>query len=112
MGGAESLRLYMLLLYSTRSTLKGFGDELDATAKTRVDSLIGALEEEMKGNDAKAIAARAEALGKETGKIFEAARAASAGHEQAQAQGAQPGGDDVVDAEFEDVSGDGKPGGA
>jgi molecular chaperone DnaK len=96
------------LIHSTRSTLKDFGGELDATAKTRIDSLIHVLEEAMKGNDAKAIAAKTEALGKETGELFEAARAASAAHGQAQA--GQSGGDDVVDAEFEDVSGDGKPG--
>jgi len=96
------------LIHSTRTTVAEFADKLDAAAKERIEGLIAELEEAMKGNDAKAIAAKTEALGTETGKIFEAARASAASGGGAQAPGS--GGDDVVDAEFEDVSDDRKGG--
>jgi molecular chaperone DnaK len=92
------------LIHSTRTTVADFADRLDAAGKERIEGLIAALEEAMKGNDAQSIAAKTEALGTETGKVFEAARASAApGSGTASAAG---GDDDVVDAEFEDVSDD------
>jgi molecular chaperone DnaK (HSP70) len=92
------------LIHSTRTTVAEFADKLDAAAKARIERLIAALEEAMKGNDAQPIAVKTEALGTETGKAFEAARAAAAPGGGAQAPGG--GDDDVVDAELEDVSDD------
>jgi molecular chaperone DnaK len=94
------------LIHSTRTTVADFADRLDAAAKERIESLIAELEEAMKGNDAKAIAARTETLGTETGKLFETARSTSATGSAGPTGGA--GDEDVVDAEFEDVSDDRK----
>jgi len=96
------------LIHSTHTTVAEFADKLDAAAKERIEGLIAELEEAMKGNDAKAIAAKTETLGTETGKLFEAASTASAAGSAPQGGGA--GNDDVVDAEFEDVSDDRKGG--
>jgi molecular chaperone DnaK len=94
------------LIHSTRTTVAEFADKLDTAAKERIEGLIAELEEAMKGNDAAAIAAKTETLGMETGKAFEAARASAAPGGGAQAPGG--GDDDVVDADFEDVSDDRK----
>ena len=92
------------LIHTTRTTVKDFDGGLDEPAKDRIESLIADLEEAMKGSDAKRIAAKTEALGTQTGRLFEAARSAASGAgAAADAKGAD---DDVVDAEFEDVSGD------
>jgi molecular chaperone DnaK len=96
------------LIHSTRTTMAEFADRLDAAAKERIEGLIAELEEAMKGNDAKAIAAKTETLGTETGKLFEAAHTAPAAGSAHQGGGA--GNEDVVDAEFEDVSDDRKGG--
>jgi len=96
------------LIHSTRTTVAEFADKLDAAAKERIEGLIAELEEAIKGNDAKAIAAKTETLGTETGKLFEAASTASAAGSAQQGGGA--GNEDVVDAEFEDVSDDRKGG--
>jgi molecular chaperone DnaK len=96
------------LIHSTRTTVTDFADKLDAAAKERIEGLIAELEDAMKGNDAKAIAAKTETLGTETGKLFEAARVSAAPGGGAQAPGG--GDDDVVDAEFEDVIDDRKGG--
>jgi molecular chaperone DnaK len=94
------------LIHSTRTTVAEFADKLDSTAKDQIEGLIAELEEAMKGNDAKAIAAKTETLGTETGKLFEAAHTASATGSTHQGEGV--GNEDVVDAEFEDVSDDRK----
>ncbi len=90
------------LIHTTRTTVKDFDGELDGAAKDRIESLIADLEEAMKGSDAKRIAAKTEALGTQTGRLFKAARSAASGA----AADAKAADDDVVDAEFEDVSGD------
>jgi molecular chaperone DnaK len=90
------------LIHATQSTVRDFKESLDDNAKMRIETLITDLEEAMKGNDAKRIAAKTEELGTETGKLFEAARATGGTAKSATAT------DDVVDAEFEDVSGEGK----
>jgi molecular chaperone DnaK len=92
------------LIHATRNTVDDFAGGLDATAKKRIDSLIADVEEAMKGSDAKQSAAKTEALGTETGRLFEAARSAASG--AGAAPDAKAADDDVVDAEFEDVSGD------
>ncbi|MGD8931073.1 MAG: Hsp70 family protein, partial [Chromatiales bacterium] len=94
------------LIHATRTTAKDFESSLDDAAKTRIESKISDLEEAMKGNDAKLIVAKTEELGTESGKLFEAARATSSTRDSGQS--ASTGDDDVVDAEFEDVSGDPK----
>ena len=91
------------LIHTTRTTMKDHEGRLEAAGRDRIERLIRDLEEALKGNDAKSIAAKTETLGTQTGKLFEAARAASATGGTARTQ---RGGDDdeVVDAEFEDVS--------
>jgi molecular chaperone DnaK len=90
------------LIHATRTSVKGLEGTLDAASRDRIEGLIGDLEKAIKGSDAKSIAAKTETLGTESGRIFEAARAAPAAGGSARAQRA--GDDEVVDAEFEDVS--------
>jgi molecular chaperone DnaK len=93
------------LIHATQNTVRDFEGSLDDGARGRIDGLIADLEEVMKGSDAKHIAAKTEKLGSETGKLAEAARTATATDGPAKSATAT---DEVVDAEFEDVSQDRK----
>ncbi|MCP4452316.1 MAG: molecular chaperone DnaK [Planctomycetes bacterium] len=109
--------------YSTEKTLKEHGDKVSAETRGNIESAMNNLKETLKGDDADAITKAMENLstaGQELGKILyeEAAKkqAESAGA-QPDAAGpapgpapgtqpespaaAKPGGDDVIDAEFE-----------
>ena len=90
------------LIHTTRTSAKAVEATLDAAGRDRIESLIGDLEEAMKGSDAKSIAAKTETLGTQTSRLFEAARAASGTDGTARTQ--RGGDDEVVDAEFEDLS--------
>jgi molecular chaperone DnaK len=96
------------LAHSTRAVLEQVGGALAEADKTRVEGLIGDLEEAIKGKDADAIRGKTRALADVAASLTRQAQAGPG----PQAPGASPppsgagagGGDDVVDAEFEDVS--------
>jgi len=98
------------LIHSTRKSVQELGDKLDGGDKQNIEQAIGELEEALKGDDKEAITAKTQALGQASHKLAEQM------YSQAQAQGEAPGdaggggnggqakaGDDVVDAEFEEV---------
>ena len=110
------------IAYSTEKTLKEHGDKVSAETRGSIESAMNNLKEALKGDDADAINKAMENLstaGQELGKILyeEAAKkqAASAEAEPAAAAAAagpspspqpetpasKPGGDDVIDVEFE-----------
>ena len=100
------------LIHSVKKSLADYGDKLDAAEKEKIEAALKEAEEAVKGDDKAAIDAKAEELGKASQKLGEMLYADA----QKQAQEAQAGqsadseqpkkGDDVVDAEFEEVKDD------
>jgi molecular chaperone DnaK len=99
------------LVHQTEKSLKDYGDKVAANDRTAIENALSDLKEALKGDDASAIQAKAQALAQTSMKLGEAMYAA-------QQQGGQPGGDaggaqggkkeDVVDAEFTEVDDDKK----
>jgi molecular chaperone DnaK len=91
------------LIHNTRGTMSRFEGHLDAAEKSKIEQLIEDLEQEMKGKDRAEIERKTSALGNEATRILGQAEARSS---TPPPSAGAPGGrdDDVVDAEFEDVS--------
>jgi molecular chaperone DnaK len=108
------------IAYSTEKTLKEHGDKVSAETRGNIENASNNLKETLKGDDADAIKKAMENLstaGQELGKILyeEAAKKQAESAAQAQPAGAstggapqsegpaasKPGGDDVIDVEFE-----------
>ena len=102
------------MIHATRKSMEELGDKLEADEKTNIETAIKELEEAMKGEDKDAIEAKTKALTDASAKMAErlyaqkgtdtGAEAGSGGAESS----ASAGGDDVVDAEFEEVKDDKK----
>ncbi|MDP5459390.1 molecular chaperone DnaK [Alishewanella sp. SMS8] len=94
------------MVHSTRKQLEDAGSALAANDKEAIENAITDLEKAMKGSDKADIEAKTQALLQASQKLMEAAQAKGqqGGEETAQ----QSGGDDVVDAEFEEVKDDKK----
>ncbi len=99
-------------IHQTEKSLAEFGDKVSGADKSAIETAIAALKSAVAGEDVEAIKARTNEVVQASMKLGEAmykAQAADAG-----AAGAAPGGeqpkkdDDVIDAEFKDVSGDKK----
>jgi molecular chaperone DnaK len=96
------------LIHATNKSLGELGEKVSEDEKKDIEATIEALQEIMKGDDKQAIETKTKELGEKSGKLAERVYA-----EQAQQQGdAKPqadagseaaSGDDVVDAEFEEV---------
>nr|VFJ94603.1 MAG: molecular chaperone DnaK [Candidatus Kentron sp. LFY] len=103
------------LIHSTNKTLNDLGDKVEESEKQAIETAIGDLQETMKGDDKDAIEAKINALAELSGKLAErvyqqqSAEAGGAGPQDAGGQpdagsaNKAPGGEDVVDAEFEEV---------
>jgi molecular chaperone DnaK len=103
------------MVYATRKSLEELGEKVEAGEKKDIESAIAAVEEALKGDDKPAIEARTQALAGVAGKLAErvykeqAASQQPAGNEgSAKPDGSGKGGDNVVDAEFEEVDDDKK----
>jgi len=105
------------MIHATEKSIKDLGDKVDAGEKSKAEAAINELKEAVKGEDLSLIESRTSALTEVAGKIAEKAYAAQA--EAAGAAGGSPGGDagadssaqggeEVVDAEFEEVKEDKK----
>ncbi|MDX3807456.1 molecular chaperone DnaK [Bosea thiooxidans] len=99
------------LVHSTEKSLKDFGDKVSEADKSAIETAAEALKTALTGEDAEAIKARTNELMQASMKLGEAMYAAS------QAEGAAAEGettteeakkDDVIDADFKDVSDDKK----
>ncbi len=104
--GADSL------IHSTEKTLKDLGDKVSGSDKTNIEGAITALKDALKSDDLDAIKQKSEALAQVSMKLGEALYGgqqpggpAPGGEEPA--QGKKPG-DNVVDADFEEVKDDKK----
>lgn len=96
------------LVHSTEKSLKDYGDKVSAADKTAIETALDALKTALAGEDVEAISARTTDLMQASMKLGEAMYAASQA-EGAAAEGAaaeEPKKDDVIDADFKDVSDD------
>jgi molecular chaperone DnaK len=104
------------MIHATRKSMEQLGDDkLEPGEKDRIESTIKELEEAMKGEDKDKIESLTSALGDASGKMAErlysqdqggGAGAGPAGGDTSGQGGSSAGGDDVVDAEFEEVKED------
>jgi len=99
------------MVHATKKTLEEAGDKATAEEKSAIESAIAELEEALKGDDKDAIEAKTQALTEASSALAQKLYAeqaaqgeAAAGGQEEQAQS----GDDVVDAEFEEVKDDKK----
>jgi molecular chaperone DnaK len=91
------------VVHSTEKALAEHGDKIGGDDKTAIETALADLKSVLEGDDAEAISAKTQTLIQASMKLGEAMYNAQ------QAQGEQPAadaGDDVVDAEFEEVSDD------
>jgi molecular chaperone DnaK len=100
------------MIHATEKSMKDLGDQIDADEKAKVEAAISELKEAIKGDDKDQIEAKTTALTEAAGKIAEkayaqqaeAAGTAGAGGAGGEAESARAeGGEEVVDAEFEEV---------
>ena len=97
------------MLHATRKSMGELGDKLSDEEKAPIEAAIKELEEVMNGEDKELIEAKTQALTEASGKMAEKLYAqnqeqgAAEGGADAGAEQARPAGDDVVDAEFEEV---------
>ena len=93
------------LIHATEKSLKEYGEKITAEEKDQLESAVAALKEAMKGDDKDEIEAKTQALGEASGKLAEKMYAQSGAGEAegAQAEHGAKAGEDVVDAEFEEV---------
>jgi molecular chaperone DnaK len=98
------------VVHATRSSLKELGEKISDDDRKNIESAMESVEEAMKGDDKDAIEAAVQKLTEAAQVIYEQA-AAEAQADQANSPGdGDAGGEDVVDAEFEEVDQDaGKP---
>jgi molecular chaperone DnaK len=92
------------MIHATTKALTDLGDKVEADEKTKIEAAIADLQEAIKGEDKDDIEAKTNALTEAAGNLAERAYAenAEAGAGEAAAEGNAQG-DDVVDAEFEEV---------
>ncbi len=97
------------LIHATTKSLKDLGDKVEADEKASIESAVEALQEAIKGEDKDDIEAKTTALSEASAKLAERAYAenAEAGAGEGAADDSAQG-DDVVDAEFEEVDDDNK----
>ena len=114
---ADARNLADNMIHATEKSLKDLGeDKVSVEEKQAIDKAIEELKETLKADDKAAIEEKTAALAELSGKLAEklyagkgeaeAAAAGAAGAESAET--ADAGGDDVVDAEFEEVKDDKK----
>ena len=98
------------LVHATRKTLTEAGDKATDEQKAAIESALTELEEAVKGDDKDVIEAKINALSEASApvvqKMYE--EQAAQGDAQANADDSPADGDDVVDAEFEEVKDDNK----
>ncbi|MCH9746229.1 MAG: molecular chaperone DnaK [Proteobacteria bacterium] len=92
------------LIHSTKQTLEELKEEVSEDEKAAIEAAITELEEALKGDDKEAIDAKSQALTEKAQPLAEKAQAKAGSAQKSDA--ATDGGDDVVDADFEEVKDD------
>ncbi|MCX8073224.1 MAG: molecular chaperone DnaK [Candidatus Binatia bacterium] len=110
---AEARNQLDALVYQTEKNLKEHGSSLDAATRSGIEDALAAAKKELEGNDAEAMRRAAERLTQAAHKLAEviynrtrggAAEGQAAGGDSGGAS-QRRGGDDAVDADFEEVKG-------
>jgi molecular chaperone DnaK len=99
------------MIHATEKSMKDLGDKVAAADKTRIEAAIAELREVVKGDDVEAIKAKTSALAQASMKLGEALYAAqqgSSGEQPKSETKAGGSGENVVDADFEEVKDDKK----
>jgi len=100
------------LIHGAKKSMIDLGDQVSAEEKTSIESAITALEGVLKGDDKDAIDEKTKVLAEASGKIAERAyqqkAQAEGGDAAAASEAGSSAGEDVVDAEFEEVKDDTK----
>jgi len=93
------------LIHSTRSGMGDLEGRIDPSDKNRIEQLIGELEQAMNGKDRAEIERKSSELGNEVSRIVGQAEARPATPPPGAGAARGAADDDVIDADFEDVSG-------
>ncbi len=101
----ESKNQAEAVVHSTEKAMAEHGDKIAGPDKDAIETALADLKSALEGDDAEGIAAKTQTLIQASMKLGEAMYAAQQGGEGDQPDDAS-GGDDVVDAEFEEVSDD------
>ncbi|GAB54727.1 molecular chaperone DnaK [Glaciecola punicea ACAM 611] len=102
------------MIHGTRTQVEESGEALSADDKAKIETALDALEAARKGEDKESIESKTQALIEASAPLMEIAQAkaqaegAQAEGSEAPKQNAKDAGDDVVDAEFEEVKDDKK----
>jgi molecular chaperone DnaK len=94
------------LVHQVDKTLKELGDKVSGEDRARIESALGDVKTAMAADDVSAISRKAEALGQVASAVLQQAAGAGAQPGAEPGPGASPhgkGGEDVLDAEFEEV---------
>ena len=93
------------MIHATRKAMADAGDDVEASEKEAIEAAIKDVEEAMKGDDKAAIDEKVQALAAASQKMTEKmmAKQQASGGADSQTQGQSDAGDDIVDAEFEEV---------
>ena len=91
------------LVHSTRKQLSEAADKLSADDKAPIEKAVNELETAAKGEDKADIEAKIQALVQVSEKLIQAGQQQAQADANAQQSQGGKGGDDVVDAEFEEV---------
>ncbi len=109
---AEARNQLDALVYQTEKNLKEHGAALDQPTRSAIEDALAQAKKELEGNDAEAMRRAAERLTQSAHKLAEViyhrargATAQSQGGEDRSGASTQRGGDDAVDADFEEVKG-------
>jgi molecular chaperone DnaK len=94
------------LIHSTKQTMEELKDEVSDDEKSAIEVAITELEESMKGEDKEAIDTKVQALSEKAQPLAEKAQAKAGAAEGGAEANATDAGDDVVDADFEEVKDD------
>jgi molecular chaperone DnaK len=95
------------LVHATEKSLAELGDKVGAEERARVESALSELKTALKGEDKDRIEAKARALAEASAGLAGKTQADQGGRDAGTSAGTSAGGDDVVDAEFEEVAGEG-----
>ena len=108
---AEARNQADALIHATEKSIADLGDKVPAEEKSGVEAAVSELRTALEGDDIEAIKVKSEALMQASMKLGEMAYEAEQeadGEDPAGAEGDEAGGDDVVDADFEEVDDDDK----
>jgi len=108
---AEARNQADALIHATEKSIADLGDKVPAEEKSGVEAAVSELRTALEGDDIEAIKVKSEALMQASMKLGEMAYEAEQeadGEDPAGSEGDEAGGDDVVDADFEEVDDDDK----